>query len=172
MEIILIILLVLAVAYFATRKRKPSKSKETTKRAPTEKQNVDYATMYKPQWLFSQNEKNAYKAVSEVCRKLGYTALAKVRLFDLVEPQSGKHYKTLRYKIQAKHVDFVICDEKLVARLIVELDDNSHNANERKTRDTFVDSVLTNCGYKVLRYKHIDAITLENDIRTAIQRHS
>ena len=169
MELLLIALLVVAAAYIIVQKLKPIQKANTTDKAPAEKANIDYTTMYKPQWLFSYAEKDAFRAINAACATLGYTALAKVRLFDLVEPQSGKHYKTLRYKIQAKHVDFVICNEKLVARVIVELDDNSHNTQERKTRDTFVDSVLTNCGYKVLRYRSIDKNTLANDIKTAFQ---
>ena len=60
------------------------------------------------------------------------------------------------YRIQAKHVDFVICDEKLVAKYIIELDDNSHNAPDRIQRDLFVDAVLTKTGYKVLHTRAID----------------
>lgn len=49
----------------------------------------------------------------------------------------------------------MICDQKLVAKYIIELDDNSHNQDERKERDQFVDTVLTSTGYKVLHTKAI-----------------
>lgn len=83
--------------------------------------------------------------------------MAKVRLFDLVEPRKGNPV-VYTNKIRAKHVDFVICDEKLVARCIVELDDSSHRASDREARDKFVDAVLTSVGYKVI---HTEGITDE-----------
>ncbi len=128
--------------------------------------NEDITISYNSKWLFSYNEKDAFRKIKTVTDKLGFTLLAKVRLYDLVEPKKGSEkYRTLKYKIQAKHVDFVVCDEKLVARTIIELDDSSHNSSSRQERDTFVDQVLTNCGYTVLRYKAINADTLENDLK-------
>ena len=83
--------------------------------------------------------------------------MIKVRLFDLVEPiKDNPKYKTFLYKIQAKHVDFVLADEKLVARYIIELDDSSHNEAKRAERDQFVDTVLESTGYKVLHTKSIE----------------
>ena len=63
--------------------------------------------------------------------------------------------------MQAKHVDFVLCDTKLVARYIIELDDNSHNAPDRAERDQFVDSVLQAVGYRVLRLNAFDEAKIE-----------
>ena len=65
-------------------------------------------------------------------------------------------YKTFLYKIQAKHVDFVLADEKLVARYIIELEDSSNNEAKRAERDQFVDTVLESTGYKVLHTKSIE----------------
>ena len=109
--------------------------------------------------MFTYNEKDAYRKLLEIVTPMGYTVFAKVRLFDLVEPiKQNPKYKTFLYKIQAKHVDFVICDQKLVAKYIIELDDNSHNSESRKVRDQFVDTVLESTGYKIL---HTKAITKE-----------
>ena len=112
---------------------------------------------YHKKWLFSYNEKDAYSKLKVIADELGYTVFAKVRLLDLLEPVSGiPKYKTYFYKVQAKHVDFVLCDEKLVARYIIELDDSTHKRENRKTRDEFVDEVVTSVGYKIF---HIQAIT-------------
>ena len=103
------------------------------------------------------NEKDAYKKLKNIVEQRGYTVFAKVRLFDLVEPiKDNPKYKTFLYKIQAKHVDFVLADEKLVARYIIELDDSSHNEAKRAERDQFVDTVLESTGYKVLHTKSIE----------------
>lgn len=65
-------------------------------------------------------------------------------------------YRSYFNKVQAKHVDFVLCDKKMVARIIIELDDSSHNRPDRQARDSFVDEILENVGYKVI---HTWAIT-------------
>lgn len=112
---------------------------------------------YQRNWLFSYNEKDAYQKLKPIAEELGYTVFAKVRLLDLVTPVKGNpKYKTYFYKVQAKHVDFVLCDEKLVARCVIELDDKSHDTEERQKRDSFVDEVLKSVGYKII---HTRAIT-------------
>lgn len=112
--------------------------------------------IYQRKWMFTTNEKEAYHKLKETAEKNGYTVFAKVRLYDLLEPHANiQKRKTYLYKIQAKHVDFVLCDQKLIARYIIELDDKSHERNDRKQRDEFVDSILEDVGYKVL---HIQAV--------------
>lgn len=137
-------------------------SKKDRETEPEEDQKHDYTSSYTPKWLFSYNEKDAFQKIKEVTDRNGMTLLAKVRLFDLIEPKKGsENYKGAMWKVQAKHVDFVICDAKLVARYIIELDDGSHTAEARKERDEFVDTVLQNCGYKVLHTKNIVQTELE-----------
>lgn len=114
--------------------------------------------------MFSYAEKDAYHKLTLIANELGYIVFAKVRLLDILEPKREiKKYKTYFYKIQAKHVDFVLCDQKLIARYIIELDDNSHNSQARKERDQFVDEVVKSVGYKII---HTRAIT--NDIKKQI----
>jgi very-short-patch-repair endonuclease len=63
-------------------------------------------------------------------------------------------------KIQSKHVDFVICDQNLYIKAIVELDDKSHDQPDRQERDRFVDDVLTSVGYTVIRTRAVAEETL------------
>lgn len=139
-------------------KKKKYHSKEAiANREENLDQSLPIEGAYQKRWLFSYNEKDAYNKLRPIAEKLGYTVLAKVRLLDLLEPAKGNpKYKTYFYKIQAKHVDFVLCDEKLVARYIIELDDSSHDIEGRKARDNFVDKVLNSVGYKII---HVRSIT-------------
>ncbi len=133
----------------------------------TEQQTIkveDYKQVYQPKWLFTYNEKPIFRQLASLAQRHNMICLAKVRLYDLVEPRKGQHIST-RYKIQAKHVDFVLCTSSLVAKYIIELDDNSHKDADRKARDAFVDEVLTACGYKVLRIKGYNEPEIENFIR-------
>ena len=131
----------------------------------SEETEKDIGKNYQKKWLLTYHEKAAYEQLKAITDKHQLTLFAKVRLFDLVEPRKGNpKYKTYMYKIQAKHVDFVICDQALVARYIIELDDNSHNTPERQKRDSFVDAVLTATGYKVLHVRYINPAEIEKFI--------
>lgn len=112
---------------------------------------------YQSKWMFTFNEKGAYYKLKQIADELGYIVFAKVRLLDLIEPVKGiPRYKTYFYKIQAKHVDFVLCDPKLVARYIIELDDSSHFAPDRQYRDWFVDEAVKGAGYEIIHTFAID----------------
>ena len=104
-----------------------------------------------------------YKKLKQFAEAKGLQVCPKVRLLDIIEPRRGEaHYKSLFYKIQAKHVDFLITDQDLRIKAIVELDDNSHNTKERQERDEFVDTILTGVGYKVIHAKAITEDTLKD----------
>lgn len=144
----------------------PTESEPTlpeTPEAATETE-LNISKAYQKHWMFTYNEKDAYHKLKAIADELGYTVFAKVRLLDIVEPRKGiEKYKTYFYKIQAKHVDFVLCDQKLVARYVIELDDGSHDDPKRQERDEFVDNVLTSVGYQII---HTRAIT--DDIKKQI----
>lgn len=65
-----------------------------------------------------------------------------------------------QYKIQSKHVDFVLCNTELKAQHVIELDDATHDRPDRIERDRFVDSALEMAGYNVLHTREIN----ENEI--------
>ena len=164
---LLIAVLVIAVCYLLWKNNQQVKKKKqpiSAEKGESEKEATGLTSetikhAYQKKWMFTYNEKDAYRKLLEIVTPMGCTVFAKVRLFDLVEPiKQNPKYKTFLYKIQAKHVDFVICDQKLVAKYIIELDDNSHNSESRKVRDQFVDTVLESTGYKIL---HTKAITKE-----------
>lgn len=159
-EIIVVVFLVY-IAWKRPGKKTASKSARETK---DENEELKIEGAYQKRWFFSYNEKEAYNKLKTIAEELGYTVFAKVRILDLLEPVKGNQkYSTYLNKIKSKHVDFVLCDKKLVARYIIELDDSSHNSNERKERDDFVDKVVESVGYKII---HVKAIT--NDIKSQL----
>lgn len=166
MEVILIIIVIaLAVLWFWQKKQTQKAKTATQDETKEDKQPLPVEGAYQKSWLFSYNEKDAYNKLKPIAQELGYTVFAKVRLLDLLEPVKGNpKYKTYFYKVQSKHVDFVLCDEKLVARYIIELDDSSHDTDNRKKRDEFVDKVVTSVGYKIM---HVRAIT--DDIKNQLK---
>lgn len=125
----------------------------------------DYSNAYKAKYLLTKNEWHEYKKLKELAEKRGLQICPKVRLLDIVEPREKENYRSLIAKIQSKHVDFVITDENLRIKAILELDDKSHERADRKERDKFVNEVLTGSGYKVIRTCGITETTL-NEIDT------
>lgn len=90
-----------------------------------------------------------------------YQRFKDLRLLDIIIPREGPNKLAALGKINSKHVDFVICDDKLYIKGIVELDDNSHKKPDRAERDKFVDSVLTSVGYKVIHTYSVNEDTLK-----------
>ena len=62
-------------------------------------------------------------------------------------------------KIRSKHIDFALADEDTNIIALIELDDKSHERPDRIERDEFVNAVLKNTGYVLLRtYGELDVI--------------
>lgn len=123
-------------------------------------QTSNWDKCYEPQYLMTQNEKSQFRKILNWSKGKGLHVFTKVRLADLITPK-GNNQK-LFWKIQAKHLDFVICDENIKVKLIVELQDKSHNTPDRKERDEFVKQVLESCGYKIIQVYYITDEILNN----------
>lgn len=118
---------------------------------------LDFKNAYQRKDFFTRNEWQNYKKLKAIADEKGLVVCPKVRLFDIIEPRLDKKRKlTYRYKIQAKHVDFVICDQDMKILAILELDDNSHYDPERIKRDDFVNTILLSVGYTVIHTKYIE----------------
>lgn len=123
----------------------------------------EFRGCYQKTYLLSKNEYYEFKKLREICDRKELIICPKVRLLDLVRPINGvEKYKTLFYKVQSKHVDFVLCDKNLYVQAILEIDDGSHKEPGRKERDEFVDFVLKDVGYKVIRVASVTPEALSN----------
>lgn len=96
---------------------------------------------------------------------------SKVRLADIVQPANTGN-RSAWYSafgvIQSKHVDFVVCDPVTMEfRLVVELDDKSHERADRAERDQKVDEILAQAGIPVLHLPARSAYSIE-EIRRRI----
>ena len=85
---------------------------------------------------------------------------SKVRLADIIEPKfSGSNWQAQFNKIQAKHVDFLLCDATDVQPiLVIELDDRSHDRPDRRERDAFVDRALSQAGIPILHVRNSEGL--------------
>lgn len=126
--------------------------------------------------LFSPAERS-FLGVLETLDYEGVSILSKVRLADIFGIKKGlergDRQRALN-RISAKHVDFLLIQKSDGQPLLgIELDDRSHEEEERAARDSFVDSVFSSAGLPILHvtaqatydpkavHRQIDAV-LEN----------
>lgn len=100
-----------------------------------------------------------------------YYIFPQARLSDLVCVRSGtgKYYK-YHNKINRKSVDFVIAGKSnLNPLLAIELDDSSHNYQNRIQRDNFVENVLKDTGLPLLRIRCVASYNVQ-EIKALINK--
>ena len=86
---------------------------------------------------FFQNLRRVTGNRAVVCAKVGLGDVFWVKLED------KSKFRSYRNKIDRKHVDFLLCDSATMQPLVgIELDDSSHQREDRQARDAFVDGVF------------------------------
>jgi hypothetical protein len=138
--VILIVLIVAAALVFLKTKQSPvDGGLEFAKREP----------------LFTPAERS-FLGVLDQALDGRYRVFGKVRLGDIVRPAKGlskSKHTTANNKVRQKHVDFVICSASDLAMVgVVELDDKSHERDDRSSRDQFVDRALADAKIPVIHF--------------------
>lgn len=82
-----------------------------------------------------------------------YHIFPKMRIADMLDIVDGRGYYHRRNQILPKHVDFLICSERMEPLLAIELDGGSHNKPSRIERDYLVDGVFKDGGLELLRLR-------------------
>ncbi|QYY35163.1 DUF2726 domain-containing protein [Ruficoccus sp. ZRK36] len=103
-------------------------------------------------WLLTKHECVLFDLLTQ-CLPEGMHIHSKVRLADLIrlkKTQDRKAYGSMRARTDRKHVDFVITRGSSEIAFAVELDDSSHQREDRKQRDQFVDSVFSAAGIPLI----------------------
>ena len=103
----------------------------------------------------------------------GWHLFPQVRLANLINVERRARFnKTHFYRIQAKCVDFVLCEPHgLAPQLVIELDDSSHQLAHRQARDAFVDAALASAGLPILHIayqRRYDRAALAQQIAAAL----
>jgi very-short-patch-repair endonuclease len=103
--------------------------------------------------LFSPAERS-FLGVLESLDYEGVTIASKVRLADIFGVKKGLERgdrQRAQNRINAKHVDFLLIQKSDGRPLLgIELDDSSHEEEERIARDSFVDTVFASAGLPIL----------------------
>lgn len=122
--------------------------------------------------LLTAAELKFYHALNSVTQNR-YAIAPKVRLGDVITCDQANWYKGYGPKISAKHIDFVLYDQKTSAILCcIELDDSSHHQPKRIERDKFVNKALEAGGVPLIRIRasrNYDLALIEKEIAVALK---
>ena len=114
----------------------------------------DITKMYRSKPILTDREYGFYVKLRELADEYGLQIFTKVRLADLIEPKDRSDLSLwweCFNKIKAKHIDFALADRDTNIILLIEPDDSTHARADRIERDEFVDAVLDNTGYTLMR---------------------
>ncbi len=162
-----IVLVVLAL--LVLQSTKGSRSKGT----PSEKTG-DLPYVLK-RYLMSRAERSFFGVLEQVTDSSKYYIFPQVSLSNLVTVEKGTgSYQTYHNKVDRKSVDFVLFDRSTISPVLaIELDDSSHDREDRQERDAFVDGVLAKAGLPLLHVRAqaaYDPKQLAASITEAIRR--
>lgn len=112
----------------------------------------------KKEYLMTRNELKFYKQLKKITDKLELTIFAQVSLYQVIRNKNFKDFN----KIKSKSIDFVITENNGKIKMCIELDDKSHNKNNRIERDNFINEIFNQANIKLLRIPVQDFYNLEN----------
>ncbi len=129
----------------------------------------------KQESIFTKSELKFYHVLQNAIGD-NYALFAKVRFADVIKPRPGlsnKEWGRAFAKIKAKHIDFALCyKDDLSFACMIELDDRSHERQDRIDRDLFVDNALFSAGIPIVHIKtakHYDIGDIRNQLSEFIQ---
>jgi hypothetical protein len=131
---------------------------------------------HRKDFLLTKGERAFFDAL-QIAVGETYHVFCKVRMLDLFYLSKGtENRKGWNGRIIQKHVDFVLCDRKIIKPVMgIELDDASHDEDTRQERDAFVDRVFTSAGLPLIHVRaaaSYDPTTIKNlTLSTLGQEH-
>ena len=167
MEKLWIVVIVIIFILFLIKilQKKSSENVVQVEDTETKDEKEDLRGIYEKIKFLSDNELPTYLFLNEICKNNNLFLMTKVKLSDLVGVKKGNSkYKSYFNKINQKHVDFLVCDENLIPRCVIELDDSSHDKPKNKYADDVKDEILQDCGYPVLRTRNQRDEQIKNKI--------
>ena len=150
--LLLLLLGVIALLLALLQKRFPDLFKESKNESKPSYAHLHYQ---RKRELLSAAERSFFGVLEQAVGS-NYCIFGKVSLSDVIGPAKEMdrgESQTAQNKIQAKHVDFVLCDPKDFSLVCaIELDDKSHRRKNRRERDEFVDWAFESAGLKLLHF--------------------
>lgn len=120
----------------------------------------------------SRAEHECYDAIIEAVGQ-DYYVFAQVHLPTIVSHKTkGQSWQGAFSHINRKSVDYVLCDKKYISpKLVIELDDKSHQEEDRKIRDEELERILSEAGIPLLRLENhgsFDTMVIQKQIQEIV----
>lgn len=129
---LLIIIIFFGIIFIINKKEN---EKEDT--SDIESKKIDFSG-YRKKHLLTPTEYAFYMKSKSSLQEKNLYLYPKVRLEDFIETKGEwKEKQSLRGRIKSRHVDFLVCDDKLYIKAAIELDDKSHTSEKAQIADQF-----------------------------------
>lgn len=117
-----------------------------------EEKNLPY---FKRNYLLSKAESSFFRILEQATENK-YYIFPQIRISNLLYVRTkGRSYYRFLNKIKYKSVDFVLTDKDYLNPLLaIELDDSTHNRNDRMERDDFVEHAFYDADFPLLRIEY------------------
>ena len=157
-QILILVFSISVLAFIAVLVRNARRKTPLTKYSYTKKD-----------FFMSRAEHECYDALIEAVGH-DYYVFAQVHLPTIVNHKTkGQSWQGAFSHINRKSVDFVLCDKSYISsKLVIELDDKSHQEEDRKIRDEELERILSEAGIPLLRLEnhgHFDSMVIQKQIQ-------
>ncbi len=156
MEILIAVVLIIVIIL-----AKIITSSSNTSAAPIfEKYKYSYQSK---QWFMSKSEHDTFDALVQSIGN-DYHIFPQVKLDKILDWKgNGKSTMYAMRHINQKSVDYLLCDKKYInPRLAIELDDSTHERNDRQERDAEVQAIFKEAKFPLLRITRSDIASIES----------
>ena len=148
MEMLIFITIVTVIIFLLIKVRQGTDKDTNSLKVPAKKEYL----YIKKSCVMTPNELSFYKTLHEAVNGCVIIPQAHISMF-LDHRIKGQNWKAAFSRINGKSIDFLICTNDMKPLIAIELDDSTHNQPDRKTRDDFVNSIMTNTNMPLLRFK-------------------
>ncbi len=123
----------------------------------------------KKEFLLNIPERKFFEALLQKI-PVNYVVYPQVVLSSVIQYSGDrKLFRQNQTKINKKTLDFVIFEKEYLKPIMaIEYDGSTHDREDRKERDEFVNNALTQVGIKVVHIKHFQSMDLDSIITTEI----
>lgn len=97
--------------------------------------------------LLTETEKGFYKAIKEVLPE-SYLLFPQINLATVISKNDDSHFQNELFR----NIDFLITNSEFKPLVFVEINDSSHNSNQRKERDQKVSNICEEAGIPIITF--------------------
>lgn len=143
--IIIVVILVIANAAIDNKKQVGKEEKE-----------IKNPYRYRAKDFFMSRTEHEFFDVLIASAGERYHVFPQVHLATILDHKiKGQNWNGAFRHIDEKSVDYVLCDKAFIKPILaIELDDRTHDREERKDRDGVVESILKEAGLPLLRFEN------------------